>query len=68
MHDEPLTALLPLLKPSEVAGFLSVSRPTCHRLMTSGELPSVRVGHHRRVSIPDLMAYCDRQTPDRKGV
>lgn len=68
MHDdEPRTALLPLLRPSDVCGFLNVSRPTAHRLMTSGELPYVQVGSHRRVSIPDLMAYCDRHTPDRKG-
>jgi excisionase family DNA binding protein len=36
---------------SQAMGILNISRPTIHRKMKTGEIPSVRIG--KRVLIPD---------------
>jgi len=45
------------LTPREIASTLKVSRPTTYRLIASGELPAIRVGHQLRVATKDLDAY-----------
>lgn len=48
----------PLLKASDVARLLNISRTSAYRLMREGELPSVRFGAGIvRVRLADLEAY-----------
>ena len=53
---DPLPPLDPnrLLRPEEVAPRLSVSMSTLRRLISSGRLPMVRVGHAIRIRPQDL--------------
>ncbi len=66
-----------LLRPSEVAEALGVSRTKAYELIARGELPSVRVGHSLRVSADDLAAWIQRlretefsgeETPASSGI
>jgi len=49
-----------LLKASEVAKLLRVSPAMVYRLLQSGELPAVRIGHAVRVLPSDLDEYVKR--------
>jgi excisionase family DNA binding protein len=48
-----------LLKPSEVADALAVSRSYAYALMASGEIPTVTIGGSRRVVLADLNAWIE---------
>lgn len=48
-----------LLRPSEAAEALSVSRSKLYELLASGELGSVRIGGSRRIPVRELLAYID---------
>ena len=50
----------PLLKPQDVALRLKISRAMAYRLLTTGELPSVRIGRIVRVRETDLEAYIQK--------
>lgn len=52
-------ALPRLLDVTEVAEYLGRSRSGVYNLLASGELPSVRVGKHRRVREDDLERYIE---------
>jgi excisionase family DNA binding protein len=47
----------PLLSPAEVAERLGVSRKSVYRLVRSGELPAVKIGHAVRVDPDELEQY-----------
>lgn len=49
-----------LLRPSEVAELLSVSRTKAYELIAAGVLPSVRVGSSVRVPVVQLQAWIER--------
>jgi excisionase family DNA binding protein len=53
----PETAARPLLKVTEVAQRLGVSRMTIYRLISTGELPAVRVAGALRVDQVELDRY-----------
>ena len=45
---------------------LNMSRPTVVRLIDQGELPARKVGSHRRIPLPDLLAFRDRMVAERR--
>lgn len=49
-----------LLKSSDIARLLNISRSFAYQLMQSGELPTVRVGHSVRVRPRDLVEYIEK--------
>jgi excisionase family DNA binding protein len=64
MHAEPeSTAHSPsselLVTVAEAARRLAVGRTTLYQQIRHGVIPSVRVGHSRRVAVIDLQRYVD---------
>jgi excisionase family DNA binding protein len=53
-----------LLKARDVAAVLNISRALAYRLMRSGQIPVVRVGHAVRVIPADLAAYINSRRID----
>lgn len=47
----------PLLKATEVAKILNVSRAYAYQLMHRREIPTVKIGGARRVRLEDLKRY-----------
>ncbi len=54
------------LSTSEAARVLGMSRPTLVRLLDAGELPSRKVGSHRRVLTTDVLAFRRHQMQQRR--
>ena len=49
------------LKVSEVAEFLRIGRTRAYELVSSGEIPSVRIGRNIRVSRKELERWLEGQ-------
>ena len=49
-----------LLKATDVASILNISRAMAYRLMQQGEIPSVCIGSARRVRREDLVKYIEK--------
>lgn len=49
------------ISPREAAELLGVSRPFASRLFDQKQIPSRRVGTHRRAFVKDVLAYRKRQ-------
>jgi excisionase family DNA binding protein len=45
------------LSTTEAAGLLGMSRPTLIRLLETDQIPSHRVGTHRRIRLPELLQF-----------
>ncbi|MGH9113903.1 MAG: helix-turn-helix domain-containing protein [Acidimicrobiales bacterium] len=50
----------------QAAEVLNVSRPTVVRLIDQGELAARKVGSHRRIPLPELLAFRDRMVAQRR--
>lgn len=53
------------ISPREASELLGVSRPFAARLFDQGQIPSRRVGTHRRAFVKDVLAYRERQLTAR---
>ena len=54
-----------LLKATEIAEILNISRAFAYRLMQTRDIPTVRIGNARRVRLVDLHNYInDKLIPE----
>ena len=54
-------------RPAEAAEAIGVSRATFYKLLTSGEVPSVKIGRSRRVrraALDDYLTQLEQSTRD----
>lgn len=51
-----------LLKPMDVAHVLGISKSKVYELLSTGELPSIRIGKSIRVSTEDLRKWVASRT------
>jgi excisionase family DNA binding protein len=54
------------LTSQQAAQLLGCSRPHLYTLLDRGELPFTQVGRHRRLLLPDVMAYRLSKTKERQ--
>lgn len=55
-----------LLRPAEAAEVLGIGRSKLYELISTGALPSIRVGHSRRIPIESLRRWIAEQAVDRE--
>jgi len=53
-----------LLKPEDAARALSLGRSKLHELVTTGELPAVRIGRATRIPASALQDWVQRQAEE----
>jgi excisionase family DNA binding protein len=60
--QEKVLRINTLLKATDVAEILKISRAMAYTLMQRGEIPTVRIGKPRRVRPEDLILYIKNNT------
>jgi excisionase family DNA binding protein len=68
LADGTPVAVLPeedMVSTQDAAELLNVSRQYLVRLVDAGELPAVKVGSHRRLRVPDVMAFKESRDAKR---
>lgn len=66
--QKKLLESLHLLKASDVAQILNLSKPMVYRLASTGELPSVKIGGSVRVRKEDLDEYVRKNWTGWKSI
>jgi len=56
-----------LLRPGEAAEAIGIGRSKIYELISSGELPSVRIGGSVRVPLDKLREWVERKAAERQG-
>lgn len=56
-----------VMTTAQAAEMLNVSRPHVVKLIDNGDITHHMSGTHRRVRIPDLLAYMDKRDKDRNA-
>lgn len=56
-----------LLRVSEAAQMLKISRATVYQLIWRGHLPSIKIGRSRRLLLKDLRAFVESLSQRNKG-
>jgi excisionase family DNA binding protein len=65
--EQPQFGTIKLLKPSDVACKLNISRSFAYFLLETGQLPTVHIGRSVRVKPVDLQAFIERNTTSGYG-
>ena len=64
--ESPVLQVEQLLKATEVAEILNISRSTSYQLIRSGQIRSVHIGRARRVRPTDLSDYISKNLSPAK--
>lgn len=70
MAEGKSIALIPsgaMLSTQRAAEFLNVSRPHVIKLIEEGQIPSIKVGSHRRIEFSDLLKYKAKEKTTAKS-
>ncbi|MCB2178407.1 helix-turn-helix domain-containing protein [bacterium] len=62
MEINKTSSISPLLRISQVAEALGISRSFAYNLINKGEIPHVKIGSAIRVKRDDLLSYIDKKT------
>jgi excisionase family DNA binding protein len=55
-----------LMSPEELSGFLGLSRAYTYELLSSGAIPSLRIGRLRKVRRTDVEAFIEARLEHRE--
>ena len=64
---KPKTQVEHLMSPEELQSFLGVSRTYAYGLLSSGAIPSIRIGKLRRVRRSDVDAFLEANLERGQG-
>ena len=53
--------------PVEAASLIGVSRSRIYELLTTGEIPSLKIGRNRRIRHEDLQGFLDRLAAEQSS-
>ncbi len=62
-----VSPVTPELSTTEAARMLRMSRPTLVRLLDTGEIPSRKVGTHRRIATSEILTYRQKMIKEQLG-